>query len=179
MDQGTKIHNVYKSYFHYFSTNQTLNCLEFIDWCANNYSSSQRVIMDTTSSKFLCLVSPLVIRNTLSVPAEFNQKSNEYNEESMVQYFRDSTVKKKLYFFKICFNHDVQLQNQPFPIDSKIFNEETQCAITLMSLFLGLDTNKYIIGPLMSILFTLNTYQAESRLRFLVEDTEKLWRIYY
>ena len=63
--QGIEIHNFYKSYFHYFSTDQTLNCPEFIDWCATNYSSPDRVVMDTTSSKILCLVSPLVIRNTL------------------------------------------------------------------------------------------------------------------
>ena len=82
-DQGTDIHNVHQSYFHYFTTDQTLNCLEFIDWCAINYSSSERLIMDTTISKILCPISPLVVRNTLSVPAEFNQNSKEYNEESI------------------------------------------------------------------------------------------------
>ena len=39
--QGTNIHNVYQSYFHYFTTNQTLRCPDFIDWCANNYSISK------------------------------------------------------------------------------------------------------------------------------------------
>ena len=29
-DQGTDVHSVYKSFFHFFSTNQTLNCPEFI-----------------------------------------------------------------------------------------------------------------------------------------------------
>ena len=50
-DHGTYIHNVYPSYFHYFTTDETLNCPEFIDWCSINYSYSQRLVMDTTSSK--------------------------------------------------------------------------------------------------------------------------------
>ena len=106
-DQGTDIHSVYKSYFHYFSTDQTLICYEFVDWCATNYSSSERVIMDMIKSKILCQVSPLIIRNTLSVPVDFIQKSKEHNEESIVHYFRESTVEQKQSFFNICFKPDV------------------------------------------------------------------------
>ena len=54
-DQGEYILNVYQSYFHYFTTDQTLSCPEFIDWCANNYSLSGRLIMDISNSKMLCL----------------------------------------------------------------------------------------------------------------------------
>ena len=31
-DQGTEIHGIFKSYFHYFSTKQTLNYPKFVDW---------------------------------------------------------------------------------------------------------------------------------------------------
>ena len=117
--------------------------------------------MDKTKSKILCLVSPLFIRNTLSFLVDFNQNSKEYNEESIVQYFRESTVEQKQDFFKICFKPDIQLQNQPFPIDANIFNKETQCVTTLMSQFLGLDTYKYVTEPLMSLVFFLSTGQIE------------------
>ena len=53
--QGIDVHNVYQSYFHYFTTDQTLSCPNFIDWCANNYSLSGRLIMDINNSKMLCL----------------------------------------------------------------------------------------------------------------------------
>ena len=79
-DQGTKVHGVFSSYFHYFSIDQTLNCTEFVDWCATNYSSSERVIMDATKSKILCPISPHFIKNTLSIPVEFSKNSKEYNE---------------------------------------------------------------------------------------------------
>ena len=81
--QGTKIHGIFNYYFHYFSTQQTINFPEFVDSRACNYSSSERVIMDATKSKILCPISPLVIKNTFSVLIEFTQMSKDYNEESI------------------------------------------------------------------------------------------------
>ena len=72
------------SHFHFFTTEQTLNFPEFIDWCACNYSSSERVIMDTTKSKVLFLVSLLIVRDTFVVLATFTQLSVEFNEESLI-----------------------------------------------------------------------------------------------
>ena len=118
--------------------------------------------MDTTSSKILCPISPLVVRNTFSVPVEISLKSREYNKESIVQYFRESIIEKKHDFFKSCFKPNVELQIQPFPIDANLFDEETQCVITLMSQFLGLDTDKYSTKPLMSLMFVISTCPVES-----------------
>ena len=81
--------------------------------------------------------------------------------KSLVQYFREFAIEKKQEFFKICFKQYVQLQNLPFHVDANIFNEETQCIVTLMSQFLGLDTDKYINEPLMSLLFSLSTFQVD------------------
>ena len=117
--------------------------------------------MDATKSKILCPVSPLVIKSILSGPIEFTQNSKEYNEETLIQYFTMSTIEHKQPFFKICFKPDVQLQSQPFLVDANLFNKETRCVITLMSKFLGLDIDKYITKPLISMLFTLNTCQVE------------------
>ena len=63
-EQGTKFHGVFRSVFHFLSTKKTLNSSEFVDWCACNYSSSDRGIMDVTKSKILCPISPLVVLNT-------------------------------------------------------------------------------------------------------------------
>ena len=41
------------------------------------------------------------------------------------------------------------------------FNEETQCTITLLNQSLGLETDKYITKPLMSLLFVLSTCPVE------------------
>ena len=100
--------------------------------------------MDATKSKISCPIIPLVIRNNFFVPVEFTQVSKEFNEESIIWYFMESTIEQKHVFFKTCFNPDILLQNHPFPIDSILFNEETQCVITIISQFLGLDTDKYV-----------------------------------
>ena len=118
--------------------------------------------MDTTKSKVLFPITPLVFRKTLSVPEDFSLKSQDYVEESIVQCFREYFVEKKQDFFKKWFKPDVNLLYQPFPIDSNLFNEETQCTITLLSQFLGLETDKYITDPLISFLFVLSTFPIGS-----------------
>ena len=81
--------------------------------------------MDTSRYKIIFSVSPLVIRNTFSVPVEFSQKSEEYNEEIIVQCFREAFVENKEAFFKAYFKPDTQLKNYPYPLDAEEFNEET------------------------------------------------------
>ena len=43
--QGNYILNVCNSFLYYFVVEQTLPFPEFVEWCANSYSSSERVIM--------------------------------------------------------------------------------------------------------------------------------------
>ena len=45
-DQGSDTHGVFRSLFYLFSIDQTPNCPEFVEWCANNYSAAQEVVMD-------------------------------------------------------------------------------------------------------------------------------------
>ena len=148
-DQGTDMQDIYRSFFHHFSIDQNLNCPEFLNWCATSYSSSERVIMDTSKSKIPCLVIPLVVRKTLSVPIEFNQRAKEYNEEGIVQCFREEANENKEVFFKSCFKPDAHLKHYPFLVEANEFYEETQCVITLMSHFLGMYIDKYVTKSLM------------------------------
>ena len=39
-EQGTGVHNIYQSYFHFFTTDQTPSCPKFVAWCADNCSLS-------------------------------------------------------------------------------------------------------------------------------------------
>ena len=38
-DQGTDLHGVCRSHFYFFCLEQTLIFLDFVEWCASNYSS--------------------------------------------------------------------------------------------------------------------------------------------
>ena len=83
-DQGSDTRGVFKYFFYFFSIDQTPNCLEFVEWCANNYSAAEGVIMNKPKSKILCLIHASVIHKTLSVPDDFVHLSQEYKEESIV-----------------------------------------------------------------------------------------------
>ena len=53
-DQGSDTCSVFKYFFHFFSVDQTLHCPEFVEWCADNFSSTKGVIMNRSKSKILC-----------------------------------------------------------------------------------------------------------------------------
>ena len=40
-DQGNDTHGVFRSFFYFFSDNQTPSFPKFFKWCANNYSSAK------------------------------------------------------------------------------------------------------------------------------------------
>ena len=65
--------------------------------------------------------------------------------------------------FNSCFKPNTQLKNYPYHEYVDEFNEEMQCIVTLMSQFLGMDTDKYVTDPMMSLLFTLITFPFESK----------------
>ena len=48
--QGNDVLNVCKSFLYYFSLEQTLHFPEFAEWCAVNYSPSQRIIVSQSTS---------------------------------------------------------------------------------------------------------------------------------
>ena len=83
-DQGNDTRGVFKSFFYFFSVNQTPNCPEFVEWYISNYSETEGVIMDRLKSKILCLIYAPIIRKSLAVPHEFVQLSQEYKEDIII-----------------------------------------------------------------------------------------------
>ena len=77
-DYGSDTCGVFKSFFHFFSVNQTCHCLKFVDWCAGDFSTTKGVIMNRSTSKILCLVQVHVIHKNLHVLEEFVHISQKY-----------------------------------------------------------------------------------------------------
>ena len=73
------------------------------------------------------------IRKALRVPDEFTHTSQEYKEESIIQFFQESTVENKEAFLESCSKPDAKVISRFYPIDLSLFNEETQWCITLAS----------------------------------------------
>ena len=70
-EKGSDTHGVFKSFFYFFSVDQTPNCPEFVEWCVNNYSEAKGVIMNKPKSRILCPIHGSVIHKALSVPHDF------------------------------------------------------------------------------------------------------------
>ena len=96
--------------------------------------------MDAAKSKIICHVNALVSRDSLTVPPTFTQNHEEFNEEYLIQFFKHAVVEQKQPFFLKCFRSHISLDNQPFPLDVNLFNEEIKIIVSMMSQFLRLDT---------------------------------------
>ena len=70
-DQGRDIHGVFKAFFYFFSVDQTPNFLEFVEWCANNYSAAEEFVMDKPTFSNLCPIHASIIHKNLSVLDDF------------------------------------------------------------------------------------------------------------
>ena len=120
--------------------------------------------MNRSKSKVFCPIEALGIRKSLHVPDKFVHTSQAYEEENIVQFFLESTVESREAFLKSCLKPNAEFITLSYPIDLSLFNEETQWCITLASHFLGLDTNGYVMEPLLSLLFVLDTCPIEPEL---------------
>ena len=69
--QGNDVLNVCKSFLYYFAVEQTLHFLEFAEWCAVNYSPSQRIIVIQSTSRILCKINAKFIREKIKFPDSY------------------------------------------------------------------------------------------------------------
>ena len=161
---GRNTCSVFKSFFHFFSVDHTPHCPEFFEWCTDNFSVIEGVIMNKSKSKILFPIQAFVIRKTLDIPDEFTHISQDNWEEDIVRCFRESTDESKETFLKACSKRNSEPIDLSYPIDLKQFNEETQWCISLASQFLGLDIDVYVSESLLSLLFVLSTCLAEPEL---------------
>ena len=64
-DEGSDTRGVFRSFFYFFSIDQTPNCPKFVEWCANNYSAAEEVIMDEPNYRILFPIHASIIRKSL------------------------------------------------------------------------------------------------------------------
>ena len=69
--QGEDVLNVHSSFLYNFYIQHTLHFLEFVEWCVNKYSFTERVIMNSGTTKILCEFNAIVFREVLILPENF------------------------------------------------------------------------------------------------------------
>ena len=120
--------------------------------------------MNKSKSKILCSVQASVIHKALDILDEFIHISQDYQEEDIIRCFRESIDESKETLLKTCSKPDGESIDLSYPIDLIQFNEYTQWCLSLASQSLGLDTDAYILEPLLSLLFVLSTCLVEPEL---------------
>ena len=86
--QGKDILNARKSFLYYFTIEQTLPFPKFVEWCASNYSSSERVIVSRSTSKILCRIDAKAIRGFLNFPDNYPNSGESVNESVLAKVYR-------------------------------------------------------------------------------------------
>ena len=79
-------------------------------------------------------------------------------EESVIEMYKHATIEEtQAFLLKIC-KPNVSIENVPFPLDIDLFNEESQCVISPLCQFLGLDSDRLVLDVLLSLLFRLSLH---------------------
>ena len=86
--QGNDILNACKSFLYYFAIEQTLPFPEFAEWCASNYSPSERVIMSRSMSKILCRIDAKTICGFLNFPDNYPNSGESMNESILAEVYK-------------------------------------------------------------------------------------------
>ena len=95
--QGNNVLNVCKPFLYYFALEQTLHFPEFAEWCAINYSPSQRIIVSQSTSRILCKVNATVIRENLSLPENYPDSHKSINESTLAEFYKNVKLKPIAY----------------------------------------------------------------------------------
>ena len=108
--------------------------------------------------KLLKFVNPSMFQMNFSMRPKHTRKKILYS------IFQNPQSKVGIVFLKSCSKPNTKFITLSYPINLSLFNEEYQWCVTLASQFLGLDTNGYIMEPLLSLLFVLDTCLVEPEL---------------
>ena len=82
-------------------------------------------------------------------------------EENLIELYMHAIVEVKQTFLLKNLKSDVSVSNIPFPLDIDMINEESQCVLSLVCHFLGLDSERFMPETLLRLLFWLSLHQLE------------------
>ena len=119
--QGNDVLNVCKSFIYCFTIEQTLPFPEFAEWCASNYSPSERIIMSHSTSKILCWIDAKTIRGFLNLPDSFPDSGESVNESILAEVYKGCKTEIWCEFLSTILNEGQSLEGIFFPYSIHIF----------------------------------------------------------
>ena len=124
--QGNDILNACKSFLYHFAIEQTLPFPEFAEWCAVNYSSTERVVLSHSTSRILCKIDAKAIREILNLPSNYPDSREPVNESILAEVYRNCETEVHCKFLFSILNKGQSLEGLFFPYHIHVFREEVQ-----------------------------------------------------
>ena len=160
--QGNDVLNVCKSFLYHFSLDKTLHFPEFAEWCAVNYSPSQRIIVSRSASKILCKIDASVVRENLSLPESYPVNRESINESVLAEFFKNCESESRCQFLSSILKEGQSLEGLFLPYPLHIFKAEVQLVMSLVCQVLGLDDDCRIGDVILGFLLKINSLSPES-----------------
>ena len=91
-------------HFCYFAIEQTLHFPKFVESCASNYSSSERVIVSRSTSRILCRIDAKAIREFLNLPDNYPDSRESVNESVLAEVYRSCKTEVRCKFLSSILN---------------------------------------------------------------------------
>ena len=160
--QGNDVLNVCKSFLYHFALEQTLHFPEFSEWCAVNYSPSQRVIVSRSASKILCKIDASAIRGNLSLPESYHVNRESVNESVLAKFFKSCNDDARSRFLSSILKEGQSLEGITFPYPLHIFRTKVRWVMSLVCQVLGLDDDCHIGDVILGFLLKVNSLSPDS-----------------
>ena len=109
---------------YHFAVEQTLHFPKFAEWCAVNYSSSQRVIVSHSTSRILCKIDAKVIRENLNLPDNYPDSREPVNESVLAEVYKNCETEVTCKFLSSILNDGQSLDGVFLPYHVHIFRDE-------------------------------------------------------
>ena len=109
---------------YHFAIEQILHFPEFAEWCAVNYSSSERVIVSHSMSRILCKIDARAIRENLNLPDNYPENRESINESVLAEVYKNCETGVRCKFLSNIPNEGQLLDGLFLPYHVHIFRDE-------------------------------------------------------
>jgi hypothetical protein len=136
--------------------------LEFVSWCAEQYSQEEKIILNKLGSKVLCRVDNPSIRHALGTLESSPVGSKPFEEEKLFIVYRECPPEVKTLFLQTIVKPEDHSEIPSFPMNLSVMVIEVQWAYSILSQILVLDNDKFVVEVMLGFMFDLFSVGFES-----------------
>ena len=135
---------------------------EFAEWCAVNYSPSQRVITSQSTSRILCRINAKVIYENLNLPDSYPDSREPVNEFILAELYKNCGTEVRCKFLSSILKEGQSLDGLFLPYHIQVFKNEVQLVVSLVCQILGFDNDCHVNEFILGFLLKISSLSSES-----------------